>query len=80
MAYIMFADDEKIPCLHFIVNDQKELVHDNQLMHIGTLANDHVDIQYVVAILRDKLPNELNKEENIVLKLSQHCKLFKIEE
>ena len=80
MAYIMFADDEKIPCLHFIVNDQKELVHDNQLMHIGTLANDHVDIQYVVAILRDKLPTELNKEENIVLKLSQHCKLFKIEE
>ena len=80
MAYIMFADDEKIPCLHFIVNDQKELVHDNQLMHIGTLANDHVDIQYVVAILRDKLPNELNKEENIVLKLSQHSKLFKIEE
>lgn len=80
MAYIMFADDEKIPCLHFIVNDQKELVHDNQLMHIGTLANDHVDIQYVVAILRDKLPTELNKEENIVLKLSQHSKLFKIEE
>ena len=80
MAYIMFADDEKIPCLHFILNDQKELVHDNQLMHIGTLANDHVDIQYVVAILRDKLPNELNKEENIVLKLSQHSKLFKIEE
>lgn len=80
MAYIMFADDEKIPCLHFIVNDQKELVHDNQLLHIGTLANDHVDIQYVVAILRDKLPTELNKEENIVLKLSQHSKLFKIEE
>lgn len=80
MAYIMFADDEKIPCLHFILNDQKELVHDNQLMHIGALANDHVDIQYVVAILRDKLPTELNKDENIVLKLSQHSKLFKIEE
>jgi hypothetical protein len=80
MAYIMFADDEKIPCLHFILNDQKELVHDNQLSHIGELANDHVDIQYVVAILRDKLPDELKKEENIVLKLSQHSKLFKIEE
>ena len=80
MAYIMFADDEKIPCLHFILNDQKELVHDNQLSHIGELANDHVDIQYVVAILYDKLPDELKKEENIVLKLSQHSKLFKIEE
>ena len=76
----MFADDEKIPCLHFILNDQKELVHDNQLSNIGELANDHVDIQYVVAIRYDKLPDELKKEENIVLKLSQHSKLFKIEE
>ena len=25
MAYIMFADDEQIPCLHFILNDRKEL-------------------------------------------------------
>ena len=31
MAYIMFADDEQILCLHFILNDRTELVHDNQI-------------------------------------------------
>lgn len=80
MAYIMFADEEQIPCLHFILNDRKELVHDNQLLQIGILANEYVDIQYVASILRDKLPAELNKEQNIVLKLSQRSKLFRIEE
>lgn len=80
MAYIMFADDEQIPCLHFILNDRKELIHDNQLLQIGALANEQLGIQYVASILRDKLPTELNKEENIILKLSQHSKLFRIEE
>ncbi len=80
MAYIMFADDEQIPCLHFILNDRKELVHDNQLLQIGALANEHLEIQYVASILRDKLPDELNQEQNIVLKLSQRSKLFRIEE
>ena len=72
----MFADDEQIPCLHFILNVRKELVHDNQLLQIGTLANERYEIQYVASILRDKLPLELNKEQNIVVKLSQHSKLF----
>ena len=80
MAYIMFADDEQIPCLHFILNDKRELVHDNQLLQIGALASEHIEIQYVASILRDKLPTELNQEQNIVLKLSQHSKLFRIEE
>jgi len=80
MAYILFADDEQIPCLHFILNDKKELVHDNQLVRIGNLANEYDDIQYVASILRDKLPAEINDEKNIVLKLSQHSKLFKIED
>lgn len=80
MAYILFADEEEIPCLHFILNDRKELVHDNQLVQIGALANENLEIQYVAAMLRDKLPPNLNKEENIVLKLSQHSKLFRIEE
>ena len=80
MAYIMFADDEQIPCLHFILNDRKELVHDNQLLQIGALANENTEIQYVASILMDKLPAELNQEQNIVLKLSQRSKLFRIEE
>lgn len=80
MAYIMFADDEGIPCLHFILNDRKELVHGNQLLRIGSLANEHSNIQYVASILRDKLPSELNKKEYIILTLSQSSKLFRIEE
>lgn len=37
-------------------------------------------IQYVASILKDKLPKELNKDEYVILKLSQGNKLFRIEE
>lgn len=30
IAYIFFADDENISGMHFILNDKKELMHDNQ--------------------------------------------------
>jgi hypothetical protein len=36
-------------------------------------------IQFVASILKDKLPEELNKDEYVVLKLSQDDKLFRIE-
>lgn len=81
IAYTLFADEEGIPCYHFLLNDKKELMHDNQLLRIGRLVqreNQHV--QLVASILRDKLPAGLNKDEYIVLKLSQHDKLFKIEQ
>lgn len=78
IAYNLFADDENIPCLHFLLNDKKELMHDNQLVKIANYVNRH-NIQFVASILKDKLPNEINKEEYIVLKLSQADKLFKIE-
>jgi len=80
MAYVLFADEEGIPCLHFVLNDKKELVHDNQLVRIGELANRNSNLQYVASILRDKLPAELNVPENIVLTLSQRSRLLKIEE
>lgn len=79
LAYIMFADEEKIPCLHFLLNDKKELMHDNQLVNVSRFVQDK-DIQLVVSILKDKLPEELNNEDNFVVKLSQEEKLFKIEE
>lgn len=78
IAYILFADEENIPCLHFILNDKKELMHNNQLVKIGKVVNSK-KIQFVASILRDKLPSELNKEEYIILKLSQEDKLFRIE-
>jgi uncharacterized protein YydD (DUF2326 family) len=78
IAYTLFADEEKISCLHFLLNDKKELVHDNQLKRIAEVVNKS-DIQFVASILRDKLPAELNKEEYFVVKLSQDDKLFRIE-
>ncbi len=78
IAYISFADKENIPCLHFLLNDKKELMHDNQLSKIAEIVNDN-NIQFVASILKDKLPEELNKEEYFILKLSQSDKLFRIE-
>lgn len=78
IAYILFADEENIPCMHFLLNDKKELMHDNQLVKIAELVNQN-GIQFVASILKDKLPAELNKEEYFVVKLSQDNKLFRIE-
>jgi uncharacterized protein YydD (DUF2326 family) len=77
IAYTLFADEENIPCLHFLLNDKKELMHDNQLLKIAQLVNSK-GIQFVASILKDKLPEELNQEEYIVVKLSQGDKLFRI--
>lgn len=79
IAYTLFADEENIPCLHFLLNDKKELMHDNQLVKISEFVNRN-NIQFVASILKDKLPLELNKEEYFVVKLSQHDKLFRISE
>jgi uncharacterized protein YydD (DUF2326 family) len=78
IAYTLFADEEGIPCLHFLLNDKKELMHDNQLVKIAELVNKN-GIQFVASILRDKLPEELNNEDYFAVKLSPDDKLFRIE-
>ena len=78
IAYTLFADEENIPCLHFLLNDKKELMHGNQLVKIKEVVNRN-NIQFVASILKDKLPKELNKKEYFVVKLSQEDKLFRIE-
>jgi hypothetical protein len=78
LAYTLFADEENIPCLHFLLNDKKELMHDNQLVKIANFVNKH-NIQFVASILKDKLPEELKDEKYFVVKLSQEDKLFRIE-
>jgi uncharacterized protein YydD (DUF2326 family) len=78
IAYTLFADQEGIPCLHFILNDKKELMHDNQLVKLAKIANRE-NIQFVASILEDKLPIELKRDEYYVVKLSQGDKLFRIE-
>lgn len=80
IAYTLFADEEGIPCYHFLLNDKKELMHDNQLLRIGKLVERKSgQIQFVASILRDKLPSELNRDKFVVVKLSQDDKLFRIE-
>lgn len=78
IAYTLFADQESIPCLHFILNDKKELMHDNQLVKLADIANRE-NIQFVASILEDKLPAELRDEDYYVVKLSQNDKLLRIE-
>lgn len=78
IAYTLFADDENIPCMHFLLNDKKELMHGNQLMMIAELVNDK-GIQFVASILKDKLPAALNRDDYMVVRLSQEDKLFRIE-
>lgn len=78
IAYTLFADEQGIPCMHFLLNDKKELMHDNQLVNIANLV-DKNHIQFVASMLKDKLPQEINRDEFIVLRLTQTSKLFKIE-
>lgn len=78
IAYTLFADEENIPCMHFLLNDKKELMHDNQLLKIADLVNKN-GLQFVASILKDKLPNELDNEDYFIVKLSENDKLFRIE-
>ena len=79
IAYTVFADQEGIPCLHFILTDKKELVHGNQLNKFAEAVNKY-NVQFVCSMLYDKLPPVLKKDEHVVVRLSQDSKLFRIEE
>lgn len=79
IAYTVFADQESIPCLHFILNDKKELVYGNQLNKFAEAVNKY-NVQFVCSMLYDKLPPVLRKDEHVVVRLSQDSKLFRIEE
>lgn len=76
-AYIEFADKLDIECLHFIMHDQLETIHDNQLNTIVEVANS-INGQYIVPILRDKIPSTIDISEFEVLSLSQDDKLFNV--
>ena len=78
IAYILYAKQENIPHLDFLLNDKKELLHGNQLEKVSDFVTKN-NIQLVLTILKDKLPQSLVKDENIILELSQDDKLFRIE-
>ena len=78
IAYILYARQENIPHLDFLLNDKKEILHNNQLEKVSDFVTKN-NIQLVLTILKDKLPQSLVKDENIILELSQDDKLFRIE-
>lgn len=78
IAYILYARQENIPHLDFLLNDKKELLHGNQLEKVADFVKKN-NIQLVLTILKDKLPVSLVNDENIILELSQNDKLFRIE-
>ena len=78
LAYLLFADEEELPCLHFLLNDKKELMHDNQLIKVAEFVQNK-NIQLVISILKDKLPVAVLGKAHIAIELSQQEKLFRIE-
>lgn len=76
-AYIQFADALEIEHLNFIMHDQLENIHDNQINTIVQVANS-LNAQFIVPILRDKIPDNIDVNEYEILTLSQNQKLFKI--
>ena len=78
LAYIQFADSLNIKCLHFILQDQMETVHSNQISSLFAKVVEESNCQYVMTMLKDKLPSDMDVSPYVVLTLSQSDKLFRI--
>lgn len=78
LAYIQFADAYGIDCLHFILHDQIENIHDNQISNLLTEIAAEINCQYILPVLRDKLPSNIDVSQYEILSLSQSDKLFKL--
>lgn len=78
LAYVQFADYFDIDHINFILHDQIENVHDNQITNLLTEIVGGVNCQYILPVLQDKLPSEVSVDDFVVLTLSQEDKLFKI--
>ena len=79
LAYIQFADAQGIECLHFVLQDQIENVHNNQINSILTEIVAGVNCQYILPVLRDKLPDDIDVDQYEVISLSQSDKLFRLQ-
>jgi uncharacterized protein YydD (DUF2326 family) len=78
LAYIKFADSLDIPCLHFVLQDQIENVHSNQITNLLTEIVNEINCQYVLPVLRDKLPTDIEISPFEILSLAQSDKLFRV--
>lgn len=77
-AYILFAEEINIEYINFIMHDQLENIHDNQLSTILMDLSNSIDCQFILPIVKDKLPEDIDVNDYIILKLSENEKLFKI--
>ena len=78
LAYIQFAEKLSIDCLHFILHDQIENIHDNQITNLLNEIVSNINCQYILPVLQDKLPADINVDEFKILSLSQNNKVFKV--
>lgn len=77
LSYIQFADMNDIKCLHFVLLDEMEKVHNNQINNLVLDVLKNINCQYIVSVLKDKLPIEIDVDKYTTLSLSQDDKLFK---
>ena len=77
LAYIKFADEQNIKCLHFVLHDQMETVDNNQIITFLKEVSS-ADCQLITPVLKEKMPKELQTGTYEILSLSQDEKLFKI--
>jgi uncharacterized protein YydD (DUF2326 family) len=78
LAYIKFADENNIKCFHFIMQDQIENIHENQINNLLLEVVNNVNCQYIIPVLKDKLPEHIDPAQYTVASLSQDNKLFKV--
>jgi uncharacterized protein YydD (DUF2326 family) len=76
-AYILFAEEIELKFIHFIMHDQLENMHDNQLSTILIDLANSINCQFVLPIVSDKIPADIDIEKYIILRLSENNKLFK---
>ncbi len=77
-AYILFAEEIELKAINFIMHDQLENMHDNQLSTILINLANSIDCQFILPIVKDKIPADIDIDKYITLKLSESNKLLKI--
>ncbi len=77
-AYIQFAEELDMKFVHFIMHDQLENMHDNQLSTILVDLANSINCQFILPIVRDKIPAYIDIEKYIILRLSENDQLFKV--
>jgi uncharacterized protein YydD (DUF2326 family) len=76
-AYILFAEQIELNIIHFIMHDQLENMHGNQLSTILIDLANSINCQFILPIVRDKIPSDIDIEKYVILRLSENNKLFK---